>query len=71
MSDTFVPLPRPSAASKDGGFNPIKIISQSAAPAHGDSCREPVLTLQRDGDKIIGIRIECVCGQVINLSCEY
>ena len=36
-------------------------------PAHG----EPRIQVQREGDKIIGIQIQCGCGQVIDLECKY
>ena len=82
MTDTFVPLPRPAASATKAAFTPLplKIFSQAAPPtqtgnegqpAHNENCREPALTLQRDGDKIKGIHIECGCGQVIDLVCEY
>jgi len=32
---------------------------------------EPRVSLQRQGDRIAGIRIECACGQVIDLACVY
>jgi hypothetical protein len=32
---------------------------------------EPQLSLQRDNDRITNIRIECSCGQIIDLSCVY
>ena len=31
----------------------------------------PFVTLQREGDRVTGIRIECHCGQVIELTCSY
>ncbi|HKX62137.1 MAG TPA: hypothetical protein VJS65_09840 [Verrucomicrobiae bacterium] len=31
----------------------------------------PLVTLQREGDRVTGIRIECHCGQVIELVCGY
>jgi len=75
MSDVFVPLARPAAAApKTNGFAALglKVVpqpaNQSAAP---QSCGEPVLTLQRDGDKITSIHVECSCGQVFDLACEY
>lgn len=37
----------------------------------GGKVREPVVTLTKDGDKVTGIRIECGCGQVIDLACTY
>jgi hypothetical protein len=32
---------------------------------------EPQLFLQRDGDRIAGIRVQCSCGQVMELACVY
>jgi len=74
MTETFVPLPRLTASSRETGFSPLplKLFSQPAQPsAHNDSSHEPVLTFQRDGDKIKAIHIECGCGQVMDLVCEY
>ena len=31
----------------------------------------PTVTLQREGDRISLIRVECSCGQVIELACAY
>ena len=53
---SFAPLPSPAAAH-----------AHAAAGATG----KPVVTLQREGERITGIRIECVCGQVIELACSY
>jgi hypothetical protein len=32
---------------------------------------EPVVSLRREGDRIVGIRIQCGCGQSMDLSCVY
>ena len=32
---------------------------------------EPRLSLQRDGDRIASIRLQCSCGQVMELACVY
>ena len=37
----------------------------------GSSKCEPKVSLQKDADRIIGIHIECSCGQVIDLKCSY
>jgi len=74
MTETFVPLPRPVASARENGFTPLplKLFSQSQPqPVHSNSCREPVVTLQREGEKITSVHIECPCGQVIDLLCEY
>ncbi len=31
----------------------------------------PKVTLQKEGDKVTQIRIQCTCGQVIELACQY
>lgn len=71
--------------SGDLGFTPTVVSATEAAtspgskntsaPAHQHSGAEanvkPVVTLQRTGDKITSIRIECICGQIIDLNCSY
>jgi len=37
----------------------------------GKACGLPSVTLQRQGEVVSGIRIECGCGQVIELACAY
>jgi hypothetical protein len=32
---------------------------------------EPRVMLQRDGERITNIRIQCSCGQVMDLACDY
>ena len=32
---------------------------------------QPTVTVQREGNRITLIRIECVCGQVIEMGCDY
>jgi hypothetical protein len=41
------------------------------ASANRSSNCEPRVTLQREGDRVAGIRIQCSCGQVIDLACAY
>jgi len=52
----FAPLTIPGAAHGHAGI-----------AAQG----KPVVTLQRDGERVTGIRIECMCGQIIELACSY
>lgn len=40
-------------------------------PAARNSQCEPSVSLQRDGDRVTGIRVQCSCGQVIDLACVY
>ncbi len=79
MADNaFVPLLRPGAAPQQNGFTPLAIKTLHQPNGHAAHhtngaapCQEPSVTLQRDGDKITSIHIECPCGQVIDLACEY
>jgi hypothetical protein len=81
MSTAFVPLVARKAGSTAGAgasgaaspaFTPLRAHSPAAcAETASPSAREPVVTLQKDGERVIGIRIECGCGQVIELACSY
>ena len=48
------------------------VVPAVAAPvaAHAGNC-EPKVSLQRDGNRVTAIHIQCSCGQVIDLSCVY
>jgi len=41
----------------------------SAAPRSSDC--QPEVSLQRDGNRVTGIRVQCSCGEVIELACAY
>ncbi|MEK7675878.1 MAG: hypothetical protein AAB676_08615 [Verrucomicrobiota bacterium] len=84
MNGSFTPFaPATSGASQVNGRSfSLKICSQPAAnqafapfkpvaglPAHGAAA--PAITLQREGDRIKRITIQCGCGQVIELECLY
>jgi len=43
---------------------------QRGEPAQDSNCR-PTVTLERDGDNVRQIRIQCTCGDVIELDCAY
>lgn len=42
-----------------------------AAPASAPHSHEPQITLQRDGECITAIQIQCSCGRTIELGCTY
>jgi hypothetical protein len=45
-----------------------------ATPVEGQNCQShaaPKVTLQKEGEKVTGIKIECSCGQIILLDCVY
>jgi hypothetical protein len=53
-------------------FQPLQA-PKSATPASSPTAHahEPQITLQREGDRITGIQVQCCCGKVIELGCTY
>lgn len=86
MTQAFVPL-LPGAArgtepsmpvrlkpvsSPAATFEPASALASSKTESHKDHTHsEPKITLERQGETITHIRIECGCGQVTELKCEY
>jgi hypothetical protein len=62
-------LKLPSRAEGAPPFLPVQMSGN--APGHGPHSGRPTITLERDGDRVTGIRVECACGQVIELACRY
>lgn len=56
---------------------PFQSLAQHAtgAPETGSPGRkkicEPRVSVQRDGDRVSHIRVECTCGQVMDVACVY
>lgn len=81
MSEAFVPLVPSAARPHEAAFTALSVnhlatggahpISATATPGGADACSKPVVTLQRKGDVVSGIRIQCGCGQVIELTLAY
>lgn len=82
MSDTFVPLMAAPVSAGDTALFQLKVLPQAQAQSEPVSqggareqpakpCGRPSVTLQREGEAVSGIRIECACGQVIELECVY
>jgi hypothetical protein len=85
QTSQFIPLVA-AAPSAEGREFQITVIPQkehsqpfqsleAALPGGGQrpakrSC-EPQLSLQRDGGRVTSIRIQCTCGQTIDLACIY
>ncbi len=81
-SDSFIPLV--TAPIPAGQMATLKVLAQDEAkamfeplPESGEpepsakTCVPPSVTLQRQGEIVSAIRIECACGQVIELACTY
>ena len=59
---------------QSGAFQTLdnaKSVGASLAAAGEKKVGEPRVTVQRDGDRITHLRIQCSCGQVIDLACVY
>lgn len=60
----------PSSAAKDHfsapNFAPLCAAGTTAADAG-----QPIITLKKEGDRVVQIRIQCLCGQIIELACDY
>lgn len=57
------------------GFQPI--VKPVAAPSHpltsaaAAHTHDPQIALEREGDRVTGVRIHCTCGRVIELGFSY
>ena len=60
-----VPSPGPAPAFRPIREGPALCASSNHFP------NEPKVTLERDGDRITLIRIQCACGQTVELACVY
>jgi len=84
MTDTFTPLvTTPVSAGETAKFT-LKLLPEAEAKAvfeplpeagrpeqPAKTCTPPSITLQRQGEVVSGIRVECGCGQVIELACVF
>jgi len=50
----------------------FRSIAESGLPAHTTppAGHEPKVTLERDGNRVKCIKVQCVCGYTIELACE-
>lgn len=86
MSDSFVPFSKNRSKPGPGSDNfRVTILpqAQQSAPFQPSAAsnipaatskpapKEPQITLERDGDRITRIKVQCSCGQVIELNCAY
>ena len=59
-----------TTAAPAAQFVPIAVKGpQGAAASTAQS--EPQITLERQGDRVTRIKVQCPCGNVIELACEY
>ena len=63
----------PGAEKKTGGkFQSLETLRPASAPLveENKTC-EPRVSVQRDGGRVTHLRIQCTCGQVMDLACLY
>ena len=74
MPETFVPLVAPTSKVRETGFTSLNVKSSAPVvtlPPAAETCSKPTVTLQKSGDIVTGIRVQCGCGQVLDLTCTY
>ena len=82
MNEPFLPLSRSPVSSRNRSEFQVTIVNQAEAlqpfqplgqggKAGSGGPGEPCVSLQRVGDHVSAIRIQCSCGQVIELACVY
>ena len=75
-------IPKSSGSSPNLKVIPAAAVAEAFAPLHAGTAGHshgssrtgnaaPTISLQKDGERITGIRIECGCGEVIELACHY
>jgi hypothetical protein len=62
-------------AEKAGGFQSLETRPAAALNSSANSAEkkigEPKVTVQRDGDRVTHLRIQCTCGMIMDLACVY
>jgi len=83
MNEPFVPLSknampgqsrpslRVSVVSDAGNIRPFQPLGPAGSQVGAGVSCDPHVTLQRDGERVSAILIQCGCGQVIELACVY
>ena len=80
MPDGRQPDLRVTVLKPDAGrppFQPLVTAGESRSPVPGFTPRpataacEPRVTVEREGDFVSAIRIQCTCGQTLELACVY
>jgi hypothetical protein len=63
-----------NSAARTTGFQALEMpraAALSGASIAEKRLGEPRVTVQRDGDRVTHLRIQCPCGQIMDLACVY
>ena len=63
-----------TSAAKTAGFQSLESQRPTgfSSPNGGEKkIGEPRVSVQRDGDRVTHLRIQCTCGQILDLACVY
>ena len=84
MNKGFVPFAAAAPAPAPGGTHPratvvtdatsakpFRPVSEGVPACPTAAGAEPKVTLERDGDRITRIKVECGCGRITELVCSY
>ena len=61
-------------AAKPAGFQSLesqRTVALGSAGGREKKIGEPRVSIQRDGDRVTHLRIQCPCGQIMDLACVY
>ena len=58
-------------AEKKNGFQSLEPLRPAAFHGAEKKPCEPRVTVQRDGGRVTHLRIQCTCGQIMDLACVY
>ncbi len=64
-------IPQAGLAQPFHALEPVAQGDGAGSPAEQKRNCGPRITLQRDGDRVTNIRIQCSCGQTMDLACVY
>ena len=73
MAEPSTQAGSPAKPADPKALRTFRPITAGAAPSSAPALvtGEPKVTLERDGDRITCIKIQCGCGHVIELACAY
>lgn len=60
-------------SEQTGAFQSLEaqVVAAAGATPVAGRIHEPRVALQREGDRVVTIHIQCTCGQVMDLACVY